>query len=500
MGILKTEGGAWHRAIIPTLQRWRRSMFWAMVPAMFLVSVLATLVLSCFFTFREDGRLRSELNPVQLQALFDRAVAVSPPVFLTQAMTKDMAPGWCVDALHVFAERMLNDMMRDDAGNDNLNSFYQAGRLGRLAIRLHMPDGRACEWGGSITPVAPALRRQMVQSRQSGASTNRVVEQADGWISAATFAPVGGDARQVTVGLYMLSPSTKIQHSTNNFVGIGILLLSVNSMAALFLVSILTRRIKRAGRAATAWTHGSLAARIDDAGMDEFSRLTRQFDLMADAMGNVIEVKKALAAADERNQLARDLHDSAKQRAFALNLQLSAAQQMIGAHEDGARLVATALSLTNHLQQDLSNVIRRLASPTIAEAGFRQVLVDAVEVMLAGSGIGWSLSLSEPAETALAGKPEISHELFLISMEAVANSLKHARCTTCAISGEQRGSTFYWRIVDNGSGGDLSPERSNGMGLASMRQRAERLPDGAFHIAPATGGGVAVTVTFTSTI
>ncbi len=469
-------------------------MFWAMVPAMFLVSVLATLILNCFFTYREDGRLRAEINPAQLRALFDRAVGTAPPVFLRA----HLAPGWCVDALKVFGERMLNDMMRDEAGNDNLNSFYQAGRMGRLAIRLQMPDGAVCEWGGASTPVVPALREQMVRSAVSHDPSDRIVERPDGWISTATFARAGSDARQLTVGLYLLSPATKIRNSTNNFVGIAILLLSVNAMAALFLVAILTRRIKRAGRAATAWTQGSLATRIDDAGMDEFSRLTRQFDLMADAMGNVIEVKKALAAADERNQLARDLHDSAKQRAFALNMQLSTAQQLIAPGAAGAHLVATALALTNHLQQDLSNVIRRLSAPTMAEAGFRRVLADAVEVMLAGSGITWSLAIDSAAESTLAARPALAHELFLITIEAVANALKHAHCSHCAIDGAQHGTTCYWRITDNGSGIGAAPGRADGMGLDSMQLRAGRLPDGDFSIAPSASGGTMVTVTFTA--
>jgi signal transduction histidine kinase len=110
-------------------------------------------------------------------------------------------------------------------------------------------------------------------------------------------------------------------------------------------------------------------------------------DRMADAMAAVIEGKQALAAAEERNRLALDLHDTAKQRAIARNLQLTALREVNRRNAVGAGLADIAWSLTYQLQQDFTGIIRRLTAPTIAEAGYRPVLLDGVEMLLADSGI-----------------------------------------------------------------------------------------------------------------
>jgi len=120
--------------------------------------------------------------------------------------------------------------------------------------------------------------------------------------------------------------------------------------------------------------------------------------------------------------------------------------------EPGAAQVEAALALTGQLQQDLSNIMRQLAAPTIAETGFRRALADSVGAMLASGDIACSIDLSEDDERLFASMPELAHQLSLITIEAVANALKHARCTRCTISGERSGNTYTWHIIDNGVG------------------------------------------------
>ena len=149
---------------------------------------------------------------------------------------------------------------------------------------------------------------------------------------------------------------------------------------------------------------------------------------------------------------------------------------------------AAALMLTGQMQQDLDSVIDRLAAPTIAESGLHHVLAQGVDVLLAGSGIGWSLSLDHDIEQRSDAAPEVARQVLLITFEAVANALKHSRCSHCSIGGARTGNMIAWTISDNGSAPFPTNIVSKGMGLANMRLRANGLPGGEFTIIPEAGG------------
>ena len=388
--------------------------------------------------------------------------------------------------------------MGDRTGDANANGFYQTVKSGRLVISLRTASGHTCTFSSNERAVMPTLRERIEASATHPIAglAGKAVETPEGWISVATLRPLGDQGATFSVGVHIFSPLEKFLQPRAVLVPLAAYILVMNALAALMIVILLIRRIKRADEAATAWTSGDLATRIHDTGQDEFSGLAQKFDMMADAISGVIQVKQALAAAEERNRLARDLHDSAKQRAFALNLQLSAARGSVPANTVGARLLDAALSLTSQLQQDLASVIGRLGAPTIAESGFRHALTEGVETLLTGSQIEYSIVLNNGDEALLAMLPEVERQLFLITLEAVANALKHARCTQCVISGKREGSHFIWRIVDNGTGCRSLDGEPQGMGLANMKLRADSLPHGHLDILTNDAGGTAIVVTF----
>lgn len=484
----------WQRTTLSAVSEWRHSWFWTIVPVMFLASCACMLVLMFGATVLEDRRLREVLAPAALESASGSALRKGSPL-----LTKEGVPtAWCSDTLHVLAERVLAEAIGDRTGDSNENGFHRALKAGRLGVELRGAGGSTCQFGSDNTDLSPALRRGMDAARQrtGRGQVGMIVELPDGWVSTTTIALPGPGSPTLTLGAHMLSPLSKLTQPRSVFAPLAVFILCMNVVAALVLVLLLLRRIRRADAAATAWTLGKLDTRINDTGRDELSRLTHKFDIMADAMSGVIQVKQSLAAAEERNRLARDLHDSAKQRAFALNLQLSAARVSMSQHPHSVQLIDAALRLTGQLQQDLSSVIQRLGAPTIVESGFRNVLSEALDALLAGSKMRWSLSLSASDELALAAMADAPHQLFLITIEAVANALKHANCTDCQVSCERQGSLFIWRICDNGREPLPSFAGSKGMGLANMKLRADSLDDGSFDILPSAGGGTTIVITF----
>ncbi len=471
----------WTDGALAALLQWRHSLFWTITPAMFLTSCLTWLALDSIATMSEDGRLRGALAPDRLQPALRQALQTSAPLLTT------LPQAVCADMLELLAERVLAAPMADRTGDINSNGFVRAAQESRLAVSLRAQDGSGCRFGSEL--LNSPLQQQIA------AAANRLTELPEGWLSVTTVAAPNG--LTLTAGVHILSPWAKIKQPRLFEISLASFILCISLVVALVLLMLLIRRIERANRAADAWTHGQLEKRINDQGKDELSRLTQKFDLMADAMVGLIKVKQSLAAAEERNRLARDLHDTAKQRAFALNLQLTALRGMHHGDATSAGLTDAALSLTYQLQQDLTGIVRRLAAPTIAESGFRTVLTEGVEALLAGSRILPSITLSAEFEAALPSAQDVSQQLFMIAMEAVANVLKHAKgATHCRLEGSQDGDLYAWRITDNGAGIPDGSCLSKGMGIANMTLRAASLRDGCFALRNGEHGGVDISVTF----
>ena len=79
---------------------------------------------------------------------------------------------------------------------------------------------------------------------------------------------------------------------------------------------------------------------------------------------------------------------------------------------------------------------------------------------------------------------------YRITLEATTNVIRHAQAQTCAITLETAGSHLTLTISDDGRG--LPERRRSGVGLTSMRERAEEL-GGVLSVDSLAGGGVTVT-------
>src|SRR5665648_52722 len=86
----------------------------------------------------------------------------------------------------------------------------------------------------------------------------------------------------------------------------------------------ITKRLDLVTKIAERWGAGDFSARINEQQLDEVGQLTRDLDLMADGFENLLQSKEQLAMLEERNRLARDLHDSVKQQLIAVNMTLAA--------------------------------------------------------------------------------------------------------------------------------------------------------------------------------
>jgi NarL family two-component system sensor histidine kinase LiaS len=198
---------------------------------------------------------------------------------------------------------------------------------------------------------------------------------------------------------------------------------------------------------------------------------------------------RELAIVEERNRLARDLHDSAKQRAFALSAQLDAVNSLIRRDPTMAEAhLQRAIQVADHLRQELANLILQLRPPEMDQGG--------LPAALRRYAAEWSQQCSVAVDVHVAGErplpAEVEQALFRIAQEALANVARHSQAGSAQVLLDYARDRVSLTIADTGCGFDPAEGRP-GVGTRSMRERAARLPNGQFRLDSGPGQGTRVT-------
>ena len=455
---------------------WSSGLFWKYTLGVLAISYAGTMALIVMELADHSERLR-------------RAFASGAVATALQAQSADLAaelrhaaarPATCQALLEAILGRLID-------GGGELHHPYGAAivapRDGGWLIGYRDAAG-GCRWPDDTNA---ALNAAIDRHERDGGAPD------DGVLLAAIDLQAGGTLALALRRANLPEAFAYVHRSEAAAMFVYLFILSVSCALALALLFV--RRIRRAERAADAWAAGELDARIDERGRDEFGRLAHRFDRMADALTEHIGIKQALAAADERNRLARDLHDSAKQRCFALGLQLSVLRHRAPPDPALVGMIDAVLALATRLQSDLDDVIRRVGAPAIAESGLRRTLEHGIDLLLRDSGIAWTLALDDADEAMLSRRASVTAQLLLVVNEAVANALRHSRACTLTVTVQQRGGDCRCVVADDGCGFDAQTARV-GMGLSNMRARAAALPRGRVDIDSAPGRGTRVAISF----
>ena len=189
-----------------------------------------------------------------------------------------------------------------------------------------------------------------------------------------------------------------------------------------------------------------------------------------------------LAAARERNRLARELHDSVTQTVFSMNLTTQSAALLVERDssrvgEQLERLYDLARSALAEMQVliDMLKLEPLKSEPLKPEPAGRDGLQAALRRLMADSRYAGNLSVSLDVEGE--GTLSISEEqsLFRIAQEALNNILKHARAEQAHIRLHLE-EPFWMEIEDHGQGFDVQQAPYSGrVGLASMSERAAEI-------------------------
>jgi signal transduction histidine kinase len=260
--------------------------------------------------------------------------------------------------------------------------------------------------------------------------------------------------------------------------------------SSVFLAAWVTRRLNRVARAATAWSRGDFSDLIDDRSRDEIGRVSALLDSMALELKALMRSRAQLATLAERQRLARDLHDTVKQKAFALNLQLATVRRQIGEHPAGER-VAQAERLSQQIQHELVQILDELRASD-AELPFTTRLRTRAVEWAQTSGMPLELDMEEIFSLS----PAAEDALLRITDEALANVMRHSGADHASLVLRHDADRLCLTIADNGQG--ASDDARPGMGLANMRERAQALPQGQFEFDSGSGQGSRIRISFSS--
>jgi signal transduction histidine kinase len=202
----------------------------------------------------------------------------------------------------------------------------------------------------------------------------------------------------------------------------------------------------------------------------------------------MFEDSRTLALAEERERMARELHDALNQSLFSLSLTARAASRHLATDpERTAEELGEISHLSRQAMTELRAVVDGLRTPDVDRDGLVPAIRSLAQLMSRVHHI--EVEVVAEGDPGLEGRAE--HEVFRIVQEAMTNAVRHAQAAKVTVS-VLNGESLEVVVDDDGVGFD--PDRSSRgrrLGLTSMRERASSL-GGRIVITSSPGEGATV--------
>src|SRR5947208_2303064 len=217
---------------------------------------------------------------------------------------------------------------------------------------------------------------------------------------------------------------------------------------------------------------------------------------LLEALPDATERKEAqmrlhrLAVLEDRERIAKELHDGVIQALFAVGMNLQATEANAGDPQAVRARLSGAVDSIDMAIRDLRNYIFGLRPGILADRQLNQALHLLVEEFQEKSGVVTVVQIDERIAAQLGNT---AAQLVQVTREALSNVARHAQATTCRVSLVQRDGGAVLEIGDDGRGFKPGRGTSRGQGLRNMRERVEAI-GGTFSVESASGEGTTVRV------
>ncbi len=220
----------------------------------------------------------------------------------------------------------------------------------------------------------------------------------------------------------------------------------------------------------------------------------------------LLERERDVVRREERQKLARDLHDSVVQQVFSMMMQARSLSVLVGrglppTPEKVAQVADDLSGSAEAVLADLRGMVVELRPAASTPGGFVPALRSLVDTTSARTGLDVTLDVDDPAAELSALDADLLEDVYRVVAEAVHNSVKHAGAgrisARLAVAAHGRRRRLVADVVDDGcglTGGDADAPvgaASSGLGMTVMRERAARW-GGAVRVRQRGTGGTSV--------
>ncbi len=262
------------------------------------------------------------------------------------------------------------------------------------------------------------------------------------------------------------------------------------------------RRIDQLLHGATRYERGTFSHRVEVEGEDEVAELAERMNGMAKHIEEQVaslqrlsseraemqETVKKAAVTEERQRLARDLHDAVSQQLFAISMMTAAIKQnLINASDSMSEQVAMVENMANTAQAEMRALLLHLR-PAHLEG---KSLEEGVRTLLTELEQKYEMNIHFGIDQVVSIPKGIEDQLFRMIQEAISNVLRHAKATQLECQLRQTSQELKVKLIDNGIGFDTKTVHQGSYGLHTMRERMNEI-GGTLHIVSVPGKGTQI--------
>lgn len=256
----------------------------------------------------------------------------------------------------------------------------------------------------------------------------------------------------------------------------------------------------------TQLARGNYATRIYDNGEDEVGRIGEELNQLAEKMQGQVKSLQRLAdekaefaksahkaaTIEERQRLARDLHDAVSQQLFALTMMSQATVRLVEKNPEKAKTQISEIAATaKQAQTEMRALLLHLRPVHLSGDPLPIGIQQLVNELEQKCSINFHIHIDKFSRLS-----ETTEEhVFRIVQESLSNTLRHAEATEVTIEIKKYQQELFIHIADNGKGFDLSSDQQKivSYGLKTMKERSEEI-GGTFAIRSKLGEGTHIDI------
>ncbi|WP_062050612.1 sensor histidine kinase [Bacillus sp. JCM 19034] len=262
------------------------------------------------------------------------------------------------------------------------------------------------------------------------------------------------------------------------------------------------RKMDQLVHTAAKYERGAFTYRTEVYGQDELSELAERMNRMAEHMEEQVtslqrlsaeraslqdSVKKA-AVTEERQRLARELHDAVSQQLFAISMMTAAIKQNLAEKGDSAEeQVKIVEKMANTAQAEMRALLLHLRPAHLEGKSLRE----GVEQLLIELKEKYQIRITINMDEQISMPKGIEDQLFRMVQEGISNVLRHAKASQLEFDLKQTEQEIKIKLIDNGVGFSQKDVHQSSYGLQTMKERMNEI-GGTLHVVSVPNKGTQI--------